>query len=456
MSQEKFDEIVKAVQTIMEEQKVPGITIGVVDGDQTYTTGLGVTNADNPLDVTNETLFQIGSATKTFTATALMILAESGKIDFDAPVRQYLPDFKVADESVAAMATVRHLVTHSAGWVGDVFDDTGNNDDALRLYVDKMAELEQLAPPDTLFSYNNAAFCVAGRVIEVITEKPYEEAIKELIFEPLGLERSFFFPRDLVTFRFAVGHIVIEDQAKVQRPWAIPRSSNAAGGIACHVQDLLSYARFYMGDGTTADGTRLLSEESMKLMQTPQFPMNDEDGDIGLSWWIKEINGIKTIGHGGGTLGQTCDFVIAPQQKFAVAILTNASQGGSAIKEGVKTALKEFLDIEDTPPTPIEATVEQLEVYVGKYTRPVMDTEVTLEGNRLIAQISTNSGIPTEEEAPAPPPISMTLCGEDQLVVTEGMYKDMRVEFIRKEDGSIGWMRLGARINNRVEEEKES
>ncbi|MEQ9030807.1 MAG: serine hydrolase domain-containing protein, partial [Aggregatilineales bacterium] len=356
MSQEKFEKVVQIVKEMMEEHHVPGIALGIIDGDQTYTTGLGVTSVDNPLDVTDETLFQIGSITKTYTTTAIMCLVEQGKLDLNARVRQYLPNFKVLDDSVADKVTVKHLVTHSAGWVGDVFTDTGSNDDSMKLYMEQMAELDQLAPPDTVFSYNNAAFAVAGHLIEIVTGKPYEAAIQELIFEPLGLERSFFFPRDMMTFRFVVGHVVIDDVAKVQRPWSIPRSSNAAGGITCHVKDLLSYARLHMEDGTTKDGTRLLSSETVQLMQTPQFPINDFDGDIGLSWWIKERNGVKLVGHGGTTIGQTCDMVFAPSKRFAIAILANGNQGSLPVHAGFKVALKEYLGIEEPESLPAPAS----------------------------------------------------------------------------------------------------
>jgi CubicO group peptidase (beta-lactamase class C family) len=451
MSQEKFEKVVQSIRDAMPESHVPGAAVGIAVGNQTFITGLGVTNVDHPIEVTDETLFQIGSISKTFTATAIMRLVEMGKLDLNAPVRQYLPDFKVADESVAAKTTVRHLLTHSTGWNGDVFTDTGTNDDALAIYVEKLAGEEQLAPPDTLFSYNNAAFSVAGLLIETVTGKTYEAAIKELVFAPLGMERSFFFARDLLTFRFAAGHAVIEDTAKVQRPWELPRAVNPAGGITCHVKDLLRYARFHMGDGTAVDGTRLLGPESMRLMQTPQFPINDHDGDVGLSWWIKEVNGVKFIEHGGSTLGQNAELVIAPERQFAVAILTNGDHGRLSIEAGVKVALKEFLATEEPAPVLLDATSEQLQEYVGQYVRPAMDFVATLEDGSLFVQISPKVDLGEEERPPDPPPFKLAMCGTDQMVITEGMYKDIRAEFLRKEDGGIGWLRLGARINRRVE-----
>lgn len=450
MGREKFEKVVQVVKETMEEHHVPGIAVGIIVGDQMYTTGLGVTSVDNPLDVTDETLFQIGSITKTYTATAIMRLVEQGKLDLNARVRQYLPDFKVLDDSVANKVTVKHLVTHSAGWVGDVFTDTGSNDDSMKLYVEQMAELEQLAPPDTVFSYNNAAFAVAGHLIETVTGKTYEAAIQELIFDPLGLERSFFFPKDLLTYRFVVGHVVIEDAAIVQRPWAIPRSSNAAGGITCHVKDLLNYARFHMGDGTTADGAHLLSSGTLELMQTGQFPINDFDGDIGLSWWIKERNGVKLVGHGGTTIGQTCDMVFAPSKQFAVAILANGNHGSLPVHAGFKVALKEYLGIEEPESESAPASAEELQGYVGKYERPAATFEVTQDEGYLFAKMIPNITL-GDEKPPEIPPFKLSMSSKDQFFVTEGMYKDLRVEFLRKAGGNIGWLRLGARINRRVE-----
>lgn len=451
MSQEKFEKVIEVIRETMQAHHVPGVAVGIADGDQTYTAGLGVTSVDNPLEVTDETLFQIGSITKTFTATAIMRLVETGQLDLDAPVRRYLPTFRVADEAVAARVTVRHLITHSAGWEGDIFTDTGTDDDALVTYVEKLADVEQLAPPDTLFSYNNAAFNVAGLLIQVVTGKTYEAAIHELIFEPLGMQRSFFFARDLLTFRFAVGHVVIDDAARVQRPWELPRSANPAGGITCHVKDLLRYARFYMGDGTTEDGTRLLSPEAMRLLQTPQFHINEHDGDVGLAWWTKVTDGIKFIEHGGSTLGQHSELVIAPERRFALVILTNGDHGTLAIREGSRRALKEFLDTEEPEPVAIDATPAQLQEYVGKYARPTMEFDVTLQDGSLFVQISPKADLKQEEKPPDPPPFKLAMCGKDELFITEGMYKGIRAEFLRKDDGSIGWLRLGARINNRVD-----
>jgi CubicO group peptidase (beta-lactamase class C family) len=215
----------------MSVHAVPGVAVGVLYNGETYTAGFGVTHVEHPLPVTEDTLFQVGSISKTFTCTVVMRLVEMGKLGLDATVRIYLPGFKVSDEEASTRATVRHLLTHMAGWVGDFFHDTGAGDDALERYVADMSELEQLAPVGTVWSYNNAGFSVAGRIIEVVTGQTYEAALKELVLEPLGLGHCFLGPGEVITRRFAVGHRDGTEGAQVARPWPLPRGVYPAGGI---------------------------------------------------------------------------------------------------------------------------------------------------------------------------------------------------------------------------------
>jgi CubicO group peptidase (beta-lactamase class C family) len=160
-----YDKLDETVAKAMEEHNVPGAVVGVLHEAEAYTSGLGITNVDHPLQVTEGTLFQIGSITKTFTATAIVRLAVQGKVDLDAPIRAYIPDFRVRDQDASARATLRHVLTHTAGWIGDFFLDTGAGDDALSKFITAMAELQQLAPLGLHYSYNNAGFQLIFRSI---------------------------------------------------------------------------------------------------------------------------------------------------------------------------------------------------------------------------------------------------------------------------------------------------
>ena len=443
--QAKFESIVEQVEQWRREAGVPGIALGISTEEGVFTKGLGITSYDNPLTVTDDTLFQIGSISKTVTATAMMCLVDAGKLDLNERVQTYLPDFHVQDETVSKSVTVKHLITHVSGWVGDVFTDTGTNDSSLAEYVDQMAELPQLAQMDYALSYNNSAFGVAGRIVEVITGKTFEAAIQELVFDPLGLDHSFYFPQDIMLHRFVVGHRVGSDGTQVLSPWPIPRAVNPAGGISAHIKDLLAYGRYHMGDGAP-----LLKPETLQWMQTPQVKVNDYIGSVGLSWFIRDYDGIKCVTHNGGTVGQNSLLMLLPEKNFAYAMVTNSENGSALHAKFHRLVLKEFFDVIDPEPQAIESTSEQLEQYVGTYARPLMTIELKMVDEQLSAYVTVNGGLSKDEPAESPPPAPMARCGDDQLLVTEGGMKNLRADFIRDANNQITHLRFGSRINPRL------
>ena len=173
----KWDQLCEFTENSRLNHDVPGLVLGILSQGEFFTKGFGVTNRDHPLDVTEDTLFQIGSITKTYTGTLIMKLVEAGMLELDAPVRAYLPDFAVADEETAKKVTIHHLLTHTSGWFGDFFHDTGPGADASAKYVAEMATLEQLAPLGQVWSYNNAGFYLLGHLIELLTGKSYQDSI---------------------------------------------------------------------------------------------------------------------------------------------------------------------------------------------------------------------------------------------------------------------------------------
>ena len=446
-NEQLWDQLVTFVPEVMEKRGVPGAVVGILHKGETRAAGFGVTNVDHPLPVTAGTLFQVGSITKTFTATALMRLVELGKLDLDATVRTYVPEFKVADETASAQVTIRHLLTHMAGWFGDYFHDTGAGDDAMAKYVADMAELEQVTPLGAAWSYNNAAFYLAGYIVEVLTGQRFEAALKELVLEPLDLEETFFDPGDVMTYRFAVGHNVGDEGAEVARPWPLPRAAYPAGGITCSAYDLLRYAGFHMGDGTIEDGITLLSQDSLSLMQTTQAPIW-KDESIGLSWLLDDVDGTRLVSHSGGTTGQVSQLTLVPEHDFAAVAFTNADLGGFVTDAVIDWVLKHYLAIGDPKPEPIEAAEEALVAYVGRYDNPFAGIDVGLLGGKLVAQVVQKRGFPSEDTPipPAPPPMSIVPCDDDRLLVVDGPFKGGIVQIGRELDGSVAWARSGGRI----------
>ena len=447
-----FDELLRLAATRMDETGVPGVAIGVLSDGSTETSGLGVTSIEHPLEVGADTLFQIGSITKTFTATAAMRLVERGELDLDAPVRGYLPDLRLADADVAQRVAMRHLLTHTAGWEGDYFDDLGSGDDALSRMVAAMRELPQITPLGELWSYNNAAFYLAGRVLEAICDRPFETVVRDLVLAPLGLERSFFFADEVMTHRFVVGHV--EDEARntvVARPWPIGRAVHAAGGLVSTVGDLLRYASVHLGEAV-ADGEPLLSAESVELMRTPVVELTKTES-MGLGWMLREIGGRATVGHGGSTNGQTALLTLVPGEGFAVAVLTNHQLGGQVLRDVTREALRTYAGIEEPDPRQQERSTDELEQYVGLYTAAMLDYELRNEEGTLVAHVTPKLGFPARDSPPlpAPPPTPIAFYDDDLVFVPDGRFKGSTGAFLRDAEGRIAWLRIGSRLHARVE-----
>src|SRR5688500_3123712 len=298
---QKFEQIAALVTKKMAEYGVPGVAFGIVKNGQATVRGLGVANLDNPQPVTPDTVFALASISKTVTTTAMMRLVEQGKVDLNAPVTQYLPGFKVRDEGATRDVKIWHLLTHTPGWEGQLSsEDRGAW--TLAHFVDTtMRDLPKLADPGEVWSYNNAGFNVAGRVIEVVSGQSIHNAFRALVFEPVGLTRAFTRIEDLVTYPFAVAHRGAPGEVTVARP--LSRSvSVAAGGVSMSLNDVLSYARFHLGDGTGRDGKPVLTRASLEQMRTPRIRKNSTDEDMGLGWHLRRVGGVMTAAHG-GTLG---------------------------------------------------------------------------------------------------------------------------------------------------------
>src|SRR5215207_5130480 len=393
-----FKKIARKITAEMKRLKVPGVAIGISHRGQEYAEGFGITSVEHPLPVTADTLFQTGSISKTFTGTMIMKLVEDGKVDLDAPVRKYIEDFKVGDLDVTEKVTVRHLLTHMGGWVGDYFNDFGNREDALDRMVKDIARLPQIQPLGTIWSYNNTGFNVASRIIEIVTKKPYEQAAQEMLFNPLGLQMSFFYPSDiLITHRFAVGHQKVKDKVLVARPWAIGRAGNGVGGVVSTVRDLLKYARFHMSNGAK----KVISGKSLRAMRVQQVDAGPRGG-MGITWFIRKVGDVTFYAHGGATNGQQAYLFFIPEKDFALAILTNSDDGGIITAQAFGWALDLYFGVKTEPPKPIKTPTNELKKYVGRYRIGTECFDLKAKDENLVYHHIPLGGFPTPETPPGP------------------------------------------------------
>jgi len=377
---------------LLEEHDVPGAAWAVAQGDQVADGAAGLLSKATEVAATADSVFQIGSVTKLWTSTLVMQLADEGKIDLDRPVRTYLPEFRIADDEAAGQITVRQLLNHTAGFEGDIFTDTGVGDDCLEKYVATLQEVPQLFPPGEQFSYNNAGYCVLGRLVEVLRGQPYDVCLREHLIAPLGLTHTATSPYEAIMFRAAMGHIETEPGAGyVPAPmWAMARSNAPAGSmLAMRPRDLVTFARMHLEDGRTADGTRVLASGTAARMHEREVDL-PELGLMGTSWGLGferfDTPAGAIIGHDGSTIGQGAFLRMVPEAGLAVALLTNGGDVVSLYRDVVGHVLDELADVglPALPAPPAEPRRIDAERYVGTYSAQVFDLTVSQDGDQRI------------------------------------------------------------------------
>ncbi len=455
MAQHELSDFVAATATRLD---IPGVSVGVwADGRETLATH-GVTSVENPLPIDPDTLFVIGSISKTFTATAVMRLVADGRIELDAPVRRYLPELRLADERTAAGITVLNLLNHTAGLGWGLQLDTGEGDDALATYVSRMSEVAVIAPPGTRASYSQGGFDLAGRIVEKVTGLTFERAIASLLFEPLGLGHSFYLHDEVMTRRFAVGHNRADDGSyALARLRRRPRGDNPGGGLASSAADLLRWARFHLGDGRADSGERLLPAELLRRMQAPTIELRGSNlGEaIGICWFLGHIDGVRTVGHGGSTNGQFAELLLVPERGFAGVSLANAGPGGIPFNQAVvRWTLAKFLGVKEPETEPLPFDAARAREIVGSYRNDVMtlDVEAADEELRMVVRVAPQARAAYSDAPPdpAPAPFGLLPGDRDEYLITDGEFKGQRGFFTRDEHGAVIGVDMAGRLFGRV------
>ena len=428
------------------------------DGREVYACH-GVTSVDNPLPVDPDTLFVLGSVTETYTATTLLRLVTDGRVELEAPVRRYVPELQLTDEHAAAQVTVSQLLSHTAGLDWGITADTGEGDDALAAYVAKLADLKLIGPPGERASYSQAGYNLAGRIIEKVTGLTYEQAVASLVLEPLGLQHSFFARDDVMTRRFAVGHNRDQDGTlSIARLWRRWRGENPGGGLVSSVADQLRWARFHLGDDRAERSARVLPAEVLQRMQQPTVALRGSNlGDaIGIGWFLREVGGVRTVGHLGSANGQFAELLLVPERGFAVVSLCNAFPDGPACNQAVvRWAVETYLGVADREPEPLPYDQARVREVVGNYENEVMTLTISTDGTGLTLEVLMRPEIRAAADKELPPDyppaeIGLLPGNKDEYVITSGGMSGLRGFFTRDERGAIAGVDLAGRLFTRV------
>jgi CubicO group peptidase (beta-lactamase class C family) len=446
----RFEAIAALIAEKMAAYRVPGVGLGVLVDGVPMVRGFGVTSLDDPRPVTPDTLFTIASISKTMTATAVMRLVEAHRVDLRAPLRQYVPEFRVLDEDTTRAVSLWHCLTHTPGWEGQLTTEDRGAEALAHFAGTIMPALPQLAPAGRVWSYNNAGFALSGRVIEKVTGKGIHDALRDLVFAPLGLRRTVTRLTDAMTWPYTLGHRDRDGGVEVIRPFQTT-SSTTAGGVLTSLTDILRYARFHLGDGRTPEGAPFIARDLLTLMRTPQFQKHGTTDAMGVGWHVRTLGGVTTLAHGGTLNGHCLLLQLVPSSNLAFAVFTNHVDGWRLVQDVEAAILKAYAGVALAPGQRVahrgvnEAMTfhasalpaqPRLDEYVGVYQRPPVGTvEVRQEGGRLV--VAAGAG---QAEAP------ITFYGPDVAYALSGQYVGMPCEFVRDDAGTVAWIRVNGRI----------
>ncbi len=329
---------------------VPGIAVAVVkDGKIVYAKGYGVASLATGKKVDENTLFGIASNSKAFTAAAIGILCDEGKLHLDDKVTDYIPEFKLYDPWVTSEFTIRDLLTHRSGLglgVGDLVDFPDSTDFTLADAIHNLRYFKPVTSFRSTFAYDNQLYKVAGEVIARASGMSWEDFIETRIMKPLGMTNSrAAFQRIKGNSNYVDAHAPVDGTVKV-----IPRffstSSNAVGGIYSSVTDLSKWVIMQMDNGKYGDGKQLFTQKIHQEMWSPQtiLPVggpgayNTHFAAYGLGWFLNDAKGYKEVSHTGGIDGMVTKVDLIPELKLAIIVLTNQQSGAafSAIDNQIK------------------------------------------------------------------------------------------------------------------------
>jgi len=347
--------------------EVSGAVLGIWHDGETTIAPYGVLNAGTGVETTVDSLFQIGSVTKPWTATMIVQLTAEGRLTLDDPVVKLLPE-----ASVDPRITVRHLLTHTSGIDGDVFTDTGRGDDCVERYVALLGEVDRLFEPGTAYSYCNAGFVLLGRIIEILDGRTWDESLKVRLVERLGLAHTVTLPEEAILHRAAVGHLAADGTPV--KTWQLPRSIGPAGLITASAGDVLQFAKLHLTDDRYA------------AMHEPQVPFASGIGgfsDLGLAWRIYDWDGRRLFGHDGTTISQLAFLRIDPEARLIMCLLTNSGNGTTLFEPLATEIFTHYTGVgHPAPPQPIDTPVDDR--HVGRYERASVRLDVVRREDRLV------------------------------------------------------------------------
>jgi CubicO group peptidase (beta-lactamase class C family) len=339
----RLKEIDEYARKAGQDWKVPGFAIAIVKDDKViFARGYGVRKLGEPTPVDEHTLFAIASNTKAFTAAAVSLLVDEGKLKWDDPVTKYLPGFQLYDPYVTRELTVRDLLSHRSGLAtfgGDLiwYDTTYKSDEILR----RIRYLKPTSSFRSRFGYQNIMFLAAGQIVSNVTGKSWEQFIRERFLTPLGMTST---TTSITAFKstdnIAAPHNEMDGKLRVVR-YSNVDGVGPAAALNSSVADMAQWIRLQLGRGKY-DGKQFFSTKASREMWSPQtiIPIGEQSekfnptrhfNTYALGWFVSDYQGRKVVSHGGGLDGMISQVGMMPEENLGVVVLTNSETSLASI-----------------------------------------------------------------------------------------------------------------------------
>lgn len=342
------------VRKVMRDWKIQGLAIAIVrGGDVVYSRGFGLRDAKRDLPVTPHSLFAIGSTTKTFTTTALALLADEGKFDWDRPIREYVPTFKLWDAFTTERMTGKDLTSHRSGLPRHDLMWYGSTESRAELFS-RLQYLQPTADFRTVWQYQNLMYMTAGYLVEVLSSLTWEEFVQQRIFGPLGMASSHINAADVETAPdFSRGYREHKNKVELMDFYQGFQAVAPAGSIYSSVVDMSQWTLMQLNGGKLGE-QQFLSEGQIELMHTPHtFISKGQHPEVpyssyGLGWFVEPYRGHDMIHHGGNIDGFSSMLALMPEVGVGVVVLTNMD--GTPVRDMIPyNVFDRFIDGKTVP-----------------------------------------------------------------------------------------------------------
>ena len=424
----------KFVEELMEKEQIPGVAVALSkNGQLIYERGFGSRDVAVNEPVTPETIFGVASITKSFTALAIMKLAEEGKLQVEDAVVKYLPELQFVDYANMEDIKIHHLLSHTTGLATMERKEHLTTFEAHIHYLNEKA-WTWLGKPGEYICYNNDTFLLLGAIIEQVTSESYQDYIKNIIIDPLQMRRTTYSLLDLQQFANVTQPYVLENGEPSVCPWPTLGNYAVGGGIRSTVSDLLKYGNVYVDKLE-----KNVVKEPYRTQMAQAVHQTHGSSFYGYALQMTpDYAGVTLVEHGGGQPGVSSNFGFIPEEGIVAVVLTNLS-GVSADAiwlAAVNTALGLPVGQKKSTHSHFDMTQEQMERFVGTYVSDEdADIDITIVDQTMMATIDDTSYI-------------LRVSGEQTLVIAS---LDKPIRFFFDEHNNAWALFIGLRMLVRSE-----